>query len=103
MGFPRSIRFFVRGGNNCGRNDSISEERGRATSCMSNRCVVTGGAGFIGSNLVSGLLAAGEERVTVIDNLITGHAKNLDGLGGRADLQRVDIRNYDEVLRALRG
>ncbi|MDZ4797796.1 MAG: SDR family oxidoreductase [Bryobacteraceae bacterium] len=69
---------------------------------MSNRCVVTGGAGFIGSNLVQSLLAAGETRVTVIDNLITGHAKNLDGLDG-ADLQKIDIRNFDAVVQALRG
>jgi UDP-glucose 4-epimerase len=70
---------------------------------MSNRCVVTGGAGFIGSNLVRGLLAAGESRVTVIDNLSTGHARNLEEPGDRAELRRVDIRNYDEVVEALAG
>jgi UDP-glucose 4-epimerase len=70
---------------------------------MSERVVVTGGAGFIGSALVRGLLAAGEERVTVIDNLITGNAQNLEELGAKADLQRVDIRDYDGVRRALEG
>ncbi len=70
---------------------------------MSNRCVVTGGAGFIGSNLVRGLLASGEDRVTVIDNLITGHARNLTELGERAELQQVDIREYAPLEQALRG
>jgi UDP-glucose 4-epimerase len=39
-------------------------------------CVVTGGAGFIGSNLARCLVAAGA-RVTVLDNLATGRAENL--------------------------
>ncbi len=42
-----------------------------------NKYVVTGGAGFIGSALVRGLLKQGADRVTVIDNLLTGHEKNL--------------------------
>ena len=41
-------------------------------------CLVTGGAGFIGSNLVDALLARGD-RVTVIDNLSTGKRENLAG------------------------
>src|ERR1039458_5651831 len=42
------------------------------------RAIVTGGAGFIGSNLVDGLLARGD-HVTVIDDLSTGRRENLDG------------------------
>ena len=42
------------------------------------RCLVTGGAGFIGSNLVDALLARGDE-VTVVDDLSTGRRENLDG------------------------
>ena len=41
-------------------------------------CLVTGGAGFIGSNLVDALLARGDE-VTVVDDLSTGRRENLDG------------------------
>ena len=43
--------------------------------------LVTGGAGFIGSNLVFALVEKGHE-VTVADNLISGNMKNLDGFGG---------------------
>src|SRR3954453_17114239 len=42
------------------------------------RALVTGGAGFIGSNLVDALLDGGDE-VTVVDDLSTGHVENLDG------------------------
>ncbi|WP_348305420.1 NAD-dependent epimerase/dehydratase family protein [Methanothrix sp.] len=47
--------------------------------------LVTGGAGFIGSNLVEGLLRAGED-VLVLDNMHTGSAENLAGLEGRLEL-----------------
>jgi len=43
--------------------------------------LVTGGAGFIGSNLVEELLAAGED-VVVRDNMHTGSPSNLEGLKG---------------------
>ena len=44
--------------------------------------LVTGGAGFIGSNLTEELLASGED-VIVLDNLTTGSLENLDGLSGK--------------------
>jgi UDP-glucose 4-epimerase len=47
--------------------------------------LVTGGAGFIGSNLVEELLLAGED-VVVLDNMHTGSSGNLDGLGGSLKL-----------------
>jgi UDP-glucose 4-epimerase len=57
------------------------------------RCLVTGGAGFIGSNLVDGLLARGDE-VTVVDDLSTGRRGNLDGaLAAGAELVELDIRD----------
>ena len=42
------------------------------------RALVTGGSGFIGSNLVDALVARGDQ-VTVIDDLSTGRRQNLDG------------------------
>jgi UDP-glucose 4-epimerase len=57
------------------------------------KCLVTGGAGFIGSNLVDGLLARGDE-VTVVDDLSTGRRSNLDGaLAAGAALAELDIRD----------
>lgn len=57
------------------------------------RSLVTGGAGFIGSNLVDALLARGDE-VTVVDDLSTGRRTNLDGaLAAGAELVDLDIRD----------
>ena len=57
------------------------------------KTLVTGGAGFIGSNLVDALLARGDE-VTVVDNLSTGRRSNLDGaLAAGAELVELDIRD----------
>jgi UDP-glucose 4-epimerase len=57
------------------------------------RTLVTGGAGFIGSNLVDALLARGDE-VTVLDDLSTGRRVNLDGaLANGAALAEVDVRD----------
>jgi len=60
-------------------------------------CLVTGGAGFIGSNLVDALLARGD-RVTVIDNLTTGKRANLhQAIEHGARLEEVDVRDADAV------
>ena len=68
-------------------------------------CVVTGGAGFIGSNLVDELVRRGD-RVTVIDNLSTGKAANLEGaLATGARLAEIDVSDADaiaDVFEAVR-
>jgi len=62
--------------------------------------LVTGGAGFIGSNLVS-LLLKNKIEVRVIDNLSTGYRKNLIGLS--IQFIEGDIRNYQLVEEAVSG
>jgi UDP-glucose 4-epimerase len=65
------------------------------------RAVVTGGAGFIGSNLVDALIERGDE-VTVIDNVSTGRRENLDGaLRNGAELAEADIRDADAMREVV--
>jgi UDP-glucose 4-epimerase len=66
------------------------------------RCLVTGGAGFIGSNLVDALLARGD-AVTVVDDLSTGRRENLDAaLGAGAKLVEADIRDTAAMVELTR-
>lgn len=64
--------------------------------------LVTGGAGFIGSNLVDLLLNQGH-RVRVIDNLSTGNRSNLNGSFSKIEWIKGDIRDDKTVQRAVKG
>ncbi|HEY5960228.1 MAG TPA: SDR family NAD(P)-dependent oxidoreductase, partial [Polyangiaceae bacterium] len=64
--------------------------------------LVTGGAGFIGSHLVDGLLARGA-RVRVLDNLETGHRQNLAHVMDKIDFIQADIRDLDACQAACRN
>jgi UDP-glucose 4-epimerase len=66
------------------------------------KTLVTGGAGFIGSNLVHALLARGDE-VRVLDNFSTGHRQNLADVEADVELVEGDLRSYERVHRAVRG
>lgn len=75
--------------------------RPRPVPSRAMRALVTGGAGFIGSNLVDALLDRGDE-VTVVDDLSSGRRANLDGaLAGGATLHQVDIRDKSAVHAAF--
>jgi nucleoside-diphosphate-sugar epimerase len=67
------------------------------------RYIVTGGAGFIGSTLVRELLAMGDGEVEVIDNLLTGHKRNLDEVQERVKLHQLDIRTFDGIAPVIAG
>ena len=58
---------------------------------MSSSCLVTGGAGFIGSSIVRALLARGD-RVRVIDNFFSGKRENLAEVAGDLELIEGDVR-----------
>ncbi len=64
--------------------------------------LVTGGAGFIGSNVAEHLCNAGES-VRVIDNFLTGKRHNLDSFRDRAELFEGDIREPDDCRKACKG
>ena len=64
------------------------------------KALVTGGAGFIGSNLVRALLERGDD-VRVLDNFSTGNRANLDGLD--VEIVEGELRSYERVHNAVRG
>src|SRR5437773_11414983 len=67
---------------------------------LSGIALVTGGAGFIGSHIASGLVASGA-RVRVIDDLSTGYRQNLDEIGGDIDFVEGSVADEDVLRRAL--
>ncbi len=67
---------------------------------MPQRVLVTGGAGFIGSNLVRALLERGDE-VRVLDNFSTGNRANLAGLD--VEIVEGELRSYERVHNSMRG
>ena len=64
--------------------------------------LVTGGAGFIGSNLAEALIADGN-KVRVLDNFSSGRYENLVGLEDKVELIEGDIRDYWTVIEAVDG
>jgi UDP-N-acetylglucosamine/UDP-N-acetyl-alpha-D-glucosaminouronate 4-epimerase len=66
------------------------------------RVLVTGGAGFIGSNLAEELLARGHS-VKVLDNFSTGRRGNLADIEPDIELVEGDLRSYERVHHAVRG
>ncbi len=68
------------------------------------KVLVTGGAGFIGSNLVKALLSL-NVQVVVLDNFETGKKQNIEGFFGNPLFQFIegDIRNVEDCLKAVQG
>jgi UDP-glucose 4-epimerase len=65
------------------------------------KTLVTGGAGFIGSNLVDALVERGDE-VAILDDVSTGRRENLNGaLSGGAELIELDVRDAEAVAAAV--
>ncbi len=66
------------------------------------KALVTGGAGFIGSNLVDALLERGDE-VVVLDNFASGRRERMGEFGDRIRLVEGDLRSYERVHAATKG
>src|SRR5260370_242671 len=69
---------------------------------MSELCLVTGGAGFIGSHLVEALTAQGR-TVRVLDNLSTGRRENLAHIRPAPEIAEADLTDAAAVARAMAG
>jgi UDP-glucose 4-epimerase len=69
---------------------------------MAQRALVTGGAGFIGSHLVRGLLEGGAS-VRVLDNFATGFRENLETVASEIDLREADLRDAAACESACEG
>ncbi|NQT06434.1 MAG: SDR family oxidoreductase [Candidatus Omnitrophica bacterium] len=67
-----------------------------------SKFLVTGGAGFIGSNIVDELLRQGHD-VRVIDNFMTGRRENLKDVMEKIELVEGDIRDIDHMRKATKG
>jgi UDP-glucose 4-epimerase len=63
------------------------------------RCLVTGGAGFIGAHVVEALVGRGH-HVRVLDNMSTGYEDNLERVLPKIDLLREDLRDESAIDRA---
>lgn len=69
---------------------------------LTTKCLVTGGAGFIGSNLVDELIRQGA-KVTVIDSLITGFRENLEEIKGDFEFIEGDLNDDESLIKVLDG
>ncbi|MFH1784738.1 MAG: SDR family oxidoreductase [bacterium] len=67
-----------------------------------NSYLVTGGAGFIGSNIVEALVNKGE-KVRVLDNFSTGRRKNIEHLLDKIELVEGDLRDYGLIMQVTSG
>ena len=69
------------------------------------RVLITGGLGFIGSNLARALVALGA-KVTIVDSLIPeygGNRRNLAGIAGRVRVHIADVRDWPRLPRLIHG
>ena len=65
--------------------------------------LITGGCGFIGSHIAEELVGAGNNQVTVFDDLSSGHLENIDSIRDRVSFVEGDVRDRDALSRSLDG
>ena len=76
-------------------NKEVRDKYGKISKSM--KCLVTGGAGFIGSNIVEQLIKLGHQ-VIVLDNLSTGKLSNLHQVKNKIEFVNVDVTNSDNFI-----
>jgi len=81
------------------------EQKYHKTSLSNLTFLVTGGAGFIGSNLVEYLLKYNAKKVVILDSFATGHRRNIEGFikNDNCELIEGDIRDLDTCKKAMQG
>jgi UDP-glucose 4-epimerase len=84
----------------------VSDRDSRFTAALAGKdCLVTGGLGFIGSNLAHRLVALGA-RVTLLDSMIPDHGGNrfnIDGIEDRVTVNIADVRDRSAMDHLIRG
>src|ERR1700687_740493 len=66
------------------------------------KCLVTGGAGFIGSHIAEALLQR-SDSVRIFDNLSTGRPDTIQSFGSRIEFIQGDLRDKNDIERAVNG
>ena len=69
---------------------------------ITTKVLVTGGAGFIGSNLADELIKQGA-KVVILDNLVTGFRENLEEINGDFEFIEGDLNDDDAMKKAVQG
>jgi len=69
---------------------------------LTSKFLVTGGAGFIGSNIADELIRQGA-KIVILDNLVTGFRENLEEITGDFEFIEGDLNDDEKVKRALEG
>ncbi|MEI8088688.1 MAG: NAD-dependent epimerase/dehydratase family protein [Opitutaceae bacterium] len=83
----------------------MADSKFLARSFVGRGVLITGGMGFIGSNLARALVGLGA-KVTVVDAMIPeygGNRRNLAGLAGKIRMHRIDVREHAKLARLVRG
>jgi len=83
----------------------MADSKFLARSFVGRGVLITGGMGFIGSNLARALVGLGA-KVTVVDAMIPeygGNRRNLAGLAGKIRMHRIDVREHAKLAQLVRG
>lgn len=67
---------------------------------LNKKILITGGAGFIGSNIIDYLISNNHQNIIVLDNLSTGNLSNIENYLSKINLINGDITNFEDCLNA---